>query len=65
MEEIGKSRKSQLLIKILHLWSSDIQIKNQGVREIEARKKKVQNLERNDSHFPQFPFLRLCLTKAP
>ena len=39
MEKIGKSRKSQILIKIIHLWSSDIQIKNQGEREIEARKK--------------------------
>lgn len=65
MEEIGKSRKNQILIKIIHLWSSDIQIKNQGARDIEARKKKVQNLERNDSYFPQFPFLGLCLTKAP
>ena len=36
MEKIGKSRKSQILIKIIHLWSSDIQIKNQGEREIEA-----------------------------
>lgn len=40
--KIGKSRKSQILIKIIHLWSSDIQIKNQGEREIEARKKKYR-----------------------
>lgn len=58
MEKIGKSRKSQILIKIIHLWSSDIQIKNQGETEIEARKK-MQTLERNDSHFHQLLFLGL------
>ena len=42
MEEIGKSRESQILIKIIHLWSSDIQIKNQGAREKEARKKSAE-----------------------
>lgn len=42
MEKIGKYGKSQILIKIIQLWSSDIQTENQGARRIEARKNKMQ-----------------------
>ena len=64
MEKIGKSRKSQILIKIIHLWSSDIQIKNQGEREIEARKKNT-GFRKKGFSFPPVPISRTLSDKGP
>ena len=64
MEEIGKSRESQILIKIIHLWSSDIQIKNQGAREIEARKKSAE-FRKKWLSFPPVPISRTLSDKGP